>query len=1006
MDTLASQVGIHRQSSIQSTSYEENHRLRKITAKVQYKNLAYSEEECDYRVEKNWHTGLKADRSYKKKMFSSYSISNSKRADGWKVIDLPTKKKRIYKSPDGEEFSSQRKAKEYAADQGIPFDGVTRGKRKHDCNLEKSRKKQKQQTDESVGAESKQLMDSILVDRRNNKKHSMRAKILQEKLTQIGKMITQNRGDSDNELLRLHHEDKVNQLNHRNAESIQTMRTKRCKTAEESILSTVGSVDEAARTYVDLLKRPIGLAMLRHCALHDVSDAGLKSSFDTQLVDNAVNLINKLQQDVTHEGVNYRSAVITSLVSTDSLQKRNITRIAKRLRSTRRLVDRCVKKRSRVIADSKWIVDKKSGRNLLWDEPAIALLREYLHSDQASREDNSNKKVLDIKIILADGSVVIEKHTIRKLMGNKTELWVKLTGTTWPDGKTTSAGPHRIWLEIQTLRPGIKGNPNVLDKAMCRCLRHGTIGMCDCPHCTHFEFNLNFWNQRRTQWRSTALKNRRTLLRRQVARAIPAMLVKAAEHVSVSRVVAIQLLRCENWLWRKLVVLYTGPYDCDCSGGACRGLWRSFSRNTETFVNALVCPPVILPDVEMRTLNPVTHLEEGPMIQSKLRKKECRSGDCTVCGWSRVFGNLPAIEVPEYRIGEHDAKTHGGIVHACTMEIEGMQECRWMEFIQVWSKQFKENGDKRFVNWWVPAPESAPATRLQFVHRLQKLWEIYNAHMYGVKLMHLTRARQRRILFERPACGIGPRLRNFAEIWHDYASSFTHSKSHTLNSSFNESSKLWVSTFNIITLCAKHQTLYRSPHCHKHNMHTTYPYPKFLFLQVGVMSYNCRRESIPEEQRLRRRKVNRKFTHVLTRDCVVFYAYSKRKPDAVFTGTCLLLMTAIAKTGRIHDEWGTVGVEAFMDGKRLIGSDQSLPLPLPVFQPGIITSVLRRGSRMPKWLRHFVTLTLVSAGVMDVPRKRKGCTPLKSTKIMFTTPTRVCTITAPLHTTARIAQTQ
>ena len=51
--------------------------------------------------------------------------------------------------------------------------------------------------------------------------------------------------------------------------------------------------------------------------------------------------------------------------------------------------------------------------------------------------------------------------------------------------------------------------------------------------------------------------------------------------------------------------------------------------------------------------------------------------------------------------------------------------------------------------------------------------------------------RQRRILYERPAMGIGPPVAKAAEVHHDFAAAFEHCKTKTKTCAFNEMSQMW-----------------------------------------------------------------------------------------------------------------------------------------------------------------------------------------------------------------------
>ena len=113
--------------------------------------------------------------------------------------------------------------------------------------------------------------------------------------------------------------------------------------------------------------------------------------------------------------------------------------------------------------DSHWVrLNRAAYINAIGDD-VIAILSDWLHSDEASIEDNNNKKPVDIPLgANSNGGILYCQHFPRMLEGTFADLFDKLTGRDRFD-KTYVGQPTAAWLRVLEMtktkkRPkGIKG---------------------------------------------------------------------------------------------------------------------------------------------------------------------------------------------------------------------------------------------------------------------------------------------------------------------------------------------------------------------------------------------------------------------------------------------------------------------------------------------------------------------------------------------------------------------
>ena len=144
---------------------------------------------------------------------------------------------------------------------------------------------------------------------------------------------------------------------------------------------------------------------------------------------------------------------------------------AKLLRATAKLlgvhhrkITQCLAKRGKILANpaAGWIEDSQPARSTDITEQVVDLVREFLHSEDASREDNTDKGTVLVGHVV-DGVKHITRHTKRKLLGNTVELFAKLTGVN-ANGVALEAGPHSCWQQIKLLMPGLVGDYRLIQR--------------------------------------------------------------------------------------------------------------------------------------------------------------------------------------------------------------------------------------------------------------------------------------------------------------------------------------------------------------------------------------------------------------------------------------------------------------------------------------------------------------------------------------------------------------
>jgi hypothetical protein len=101
-----------------------------------------------------------------------------------------------------------------------------------------------------------------------------------------------------------------------------------------------------------------------------------------------------------------------------------------------------------------------------------------------------------------------------------------------------------------------------------------------------------------------------------------------------------------------------------------------------------------------------------------------------------------------------------------------------------------------------------------------------------------------------------------------------------------------------------------------------------------------------------RSKENRTQTQQLVKRKINAYFFSKASSSAAYARLSMLIMIQLLATGRMSDDFAAAGIEAFYDGKRLLGSctDDGLPAGLedatqaePLATPFDVIKSLRDG---------------------------------------------------------------
>ena len=142
-------------------------------------------------------------------------VSRGHRDDGWTITYFPSNKTTVYTDPDGQEFKSQKRAREHADKNGIRFDKVMRRS-----------SKRKPSTALSTKPKTKRRSTPI----------AKNFVILKESLTRIGGMLIDKKknSDPDNELLQINND--LIAIKDRSKQHLLRMTRKRCQIIEDVIL--------------------------------------------------------------------------------------------------------------------------------------------------------------------------------------------------------------------------------------------------------------------------------------------------------------------------------------------------------------------------------------------------------------------------------------------------------------------------------------------------------------------------------------------------------------------------------------------------------------------------------------------------------------------------------------------------------------------------------------------------------------------------------------------------
>ena len=483
------------------------------------------------------------------------------------------------------------------------------------------------------------------------------------------------------------------------------------------------------------------------------------------------------------------------------------------------------------------------------------LIDEFLHSDLASRQDNFRKRkvILTLPADLETGEEQYCVHWQRELRRNWKSLFVLLSGIDTQGNPVPGLEPTSWWKQIVQLtktpkRPnGIIGSYHLLTKRPCPCLVGACISQCSCPHCTTFLENLDHRHlASRCGWRKTAV-------------CVPVPLSVGEDTP-------------EN-------------ATCNKCGGECQdrnGTWAKMSGGLFPFLTHMLCPPVVIPNIILNNIDPITGLEiPGDNAEVTIIPKKCWLGECSKCGWDNRFSKFPLLPltIKEDNDTERKVYVRACPVAACTDKFTTYHEFRKME------RGFGEDGKPYIQPEWTPVTTN----RRMFYYQLVQYMKVFLPHYFKV-VWHETfdkvfTQQYKRLAFE----GIPsqpqplPSFKGTAILIKDFAACIDHDRKFNKTCSHPEKSHEWVGVYQC------------KPYLHRYT----------------------------EEERAKRRKFST-IKSVVRQHVFGICAFSKRKHDCVFDQTVQTDLVHVMRTGRLPEgsncEW-------FWRGQRLLGSATIQPLP-------------------------------------------------------------------------------
>jgi len=197
---------------------------------------------------------------------------------------------------------------------------------------------------------------------------------------------------------------------------------------------------------------------------------------------------------------------------------------------------------------------------------------------------------------------------------------------------------------------------------------------CSCSICERAKDAIRRYNKLRVGWQ----------LQAENARKLAIVEAKKAEGMSEDAIAVYlkensHLLKCNR-----------------CNGSCLEGsIYRKFSKDPSTCLEALLCDKVHVPPLDLATLDDNFRRVECETDQFFCYRQECCSGEHVqltlnadgsrttqpVCGWDAVFSDMPLHERTESDPSTSEDTTHS--VRACPDEYNYPGRVSWMDFVKV-----------------------------------------------------------------------------------------------------------------------------------------------------------------------------------------------------------------------------------------------------------------------------------------------------------------------------------
>ena len=369
----------------------------------------------------------------------------------------------------------------------------------------------------------------------------------------------------------------------------------------------------------------------------------------------------------------------------------------------------------------------------------------------------------------------------------------------------------------------------------------------------------------------------------------------------------IELKRTEGWTDEAIntyISTNVDDFQCKRCNGQCHpeSIYQTFSASPSTCMNALLCPKVRIPQLDMQKMDLNFNEVPGGMDEFAIHEEECCYGNhmglrrvsggpmtqYPKCGWDARFSSMPL----HTRIEEGNTNNQPieYCLHACPDEYDRCGKVTWMDFIKVArspaQKQTEDDdygGDDgvRFQTEWLPVDGSVPEF---FAHLIRSI-DAYLPHAFEIRLSNRVDKCAQRAFIVSPATDdeCPEEYKGTVSEVVDFASDIHAKRQHDLTCSFPESHK-----------------------CEVH--HLTFD-PKFISVDEIEKSH-------PRSARmLMKRGVER----VLRPENVVIYCFSKAKSSAAYNQQSTSNIISIIKHGILPDN---VKCEAFLGRKRIPGGDR------------------------------------------------------------------------------------